>query len=50
MVTSESENPTGSLDAEKTRLAQTLNYRAASAVFPTHRNAVEIIDKRAKFY
>jgi len=50
MVTSETENPTGTLASEQTRLAQTLNYRASSQVFQAHRNAVEIVDKRAKFY
>lgn len=50
MVTSETQNPAGSIEAEQTRLAQTLNYRATSEAFTAHRNAVEIEDKRAKFY
>ncbi len=49
-VTSVSENPVGNVEAEQTRLAQTLNNRAASQVFQTHRDAVEIVDKRSKFY
>jgi peptidyl-prolyl cis-trans isomerase D len=50
MVTSETENPTGSVDTEQNRLAQTLYYRATQQVFQTHRDAVEIVDKRSKFY
>lgn len=50
MVTSESQNPVGSVSDEQTRLAQTLNYRAAQQAFLTHRDAVEIVDKRSKFY
>ena len=49
-VTSVSENPAGNVEAEQNRLAQTLNYRAASQAFQTHRNSVEIVDKRSKFY
>ncbi len=50
MVTSENQNPAGNVTAEQNRLAQTLNYRASSGAFITHRNAVEIVDKRSKFY
>lgn len=50
MVTSESQNPVGSVSDEQTRLAQTLNYRAAQQAFLAHRDAVEIVDKRSKFY
>jgi len=50
MVTSETENPAANIQAEQNRLAQTLSYRAASQAFQTHKNAVEIVDKRAKFY
>jgi len=50
MVTSESENPAGNVANEQKRLEQTLAYRATSEAFVTHKNAVEIVDKRAKFY
>ena len=50
MVTSETENPVGNVAAEQSRLEQTLAYRASSESFITHRNAVEIVDKRSKFY
>ena len=50
MVTSVTENPANNVEAEQLRLAQTLNYRAASQVFQAHRDAVEIVDERAKFY
>ncbi len=49
-VTSESEGSGANVATEQMRLAQTNNYRAASQVFTTHRNSVEIEDKRAKFY
>lgn len=50
MVTSETENPVGNVKTEQMRLAQNESYRASSEAFLTHRNAVEIVDKRAKFY
>jgi len=50
MVTSESQNPVGNLTAEQNRLAQTLSYRAAQQAFQVHRDAVEIVDRRSKFY
>ncbi len=50
MVTSETEAPGVNVAAEKMRLAQTNNYRVSSQVFQAHRNAVEIDDKRSKFY
>lgn len=50
MVTSETQNPVGDIAAEQNRLAQTLNYRAAQQAFQVHREAVEIVDKRSKFY
>ena len=50
MVTSETENPVGNVNSEQKRLEQTLAYRASSEAFLTHRNAVEIVDKRSKFY
>ena len=50
-VTAKNDVPsTMSVKSEQMRLAQTLGYRAASSVIKTHRNAVEIEDKRAKFY
>ncbi|WP_167610165.1 peptidylprolyl isomerase [Maribellus sediminis] len=50
VVTSETQNPAGDIAAEQNRLAQTLNYRAAQQAFQAHRDAVEIVDKRSKFY
>ncbi|MGQ8335965.1 peptidylprolyl isomerase [Sunxiuqinia sp. A32] len=38
------------LDAEKTRLAQSLGYRANYQAYEAQRNSVEIDDKRSKFY
>ena len=35
---------------EQVRLAQNLNFRAASQAFEAHRNSVEIVDRRSKFY
>ncbi len=50
MVTSENDNPAGDVASAKRRLEQTLAYRASSEAFTAQRNAVEIEDKRAKFY
>ncbi len=50
MVTSETENPVANVEAEQNRLAQTISYRAASQTFEAHKEAVEIVDKRSKFY
>ncbi|MFV0589790.1 MAG: SurA N-terminal domain-containing protein [Draconibacterium sp.] len=50
VVTSETENPSANVEAEQNRLAQTLSIRASSQAIQTHENAVEIVDKRAKFY
>jgi len=49
-VTAVSDNPVGDVKTEQNRMAQTLNYQAASLAFQAHRNAVEIEDKRSKFY
>lgn len=49
-VTSVNENPAGDIATEQNRMAQTLSYQAASLAFQAHRNAVEIVDKRSKFY
>ncbi|HEX7583131.1 MAG TPA: peptidylprolyl isomerase, partial [Prolixibacteraceae bacterium] len=38
------------LKGEKTRLAQSLGYRAGSQVFESLKKVVEITDRRAKFY
>jgi len=38
------------LKGEKTRLAQTIGYRAGSQVFESLKKVVDIEDKRAKFY
>jgi peptidyl-prolyl cis-trans isomerase D len=43
-------NEEGDIAAEQTRLAQTLSNRANSQAFEAHRNSVEIVDKRSKFY
>jgi peptidyl-prolyl cis-trans isomerase D len=50
MVTAENEGAGADVAAEQKRLTQTTSYRVASQAFTTHRNAVEIVDKRAKFY
>uniref|UniRef100_UPI00321784C1 peptidylprolyl isomerase n=1 Tax=uncultured Draconibacterium sp. TaxID=1573823 RepID=UPI00321784C1 len=50
MVTSENEGAGVDVATEKMRMAQTNGYRVASQAFQAHRNAVEIEDKRAKFY
>lgn len=49
-VTSVSQGADQNVDAEQNRLAQTINMRASSQVFEAHREAVEIVDKRSKFY
>ncbi|MEN8115751.1 MAG: SurA N-terminal domain-containing protein [Bacteroidota bacterium] len=50
-VTSVSDASAGQdVSVEQTRLAQNLNYRATSQAFTAHKNAVEIVDKRSKFY
>ena len=49
-VTSINELNNANVTNEKSRLAQNLNFRANSQAFEAHRNAVEIVDKRSKFY
>ncbi len=49
-VTSINELNNENVASEKSRLAQNLNFRANSQAFEAHRNAVEIVDKRSKFY
>lgn len=51
MPTSVNEDAVGvDVAAQKMRLAQSNTYRVSSEAFNVHRNAVEIEDKRAKFY
>jgi peptidyl-prolyl cis-trans isomerase D len=50
MVTAENDGAGADVAAEQKRLTQTTGYRVASQAFTAHRNAVEIVDKRAKFY
>ena len=38
------------ITAEQSRLTQSLNFRANSQAFEAHKNSVEIVDKRNKFY
>jgi len=49
-ISSANDVPAGDLNNEQTRLAQNLNFRASNQAYEAHRNAVEIEDKRAKFY
>jgi len=49
-ITSVNEIPSGDLNNEQTRLAQNLNFRASNQAYQAHREAVEIEDKRSKFY
>jgi peptidyl-prolyl cis-trans isomerase D len=49
-VTSISEGNDQDLNAEKIRLAQNYNFRATSQAVQAHRDVVEIVDKRSKFY
>jgi len=49
-VTSFTANADTDLKAEKTRLAQSLGYRAGSQVFESLKKLVEIDDRRSKFY
>ncbi len=49
-ITSKNEVPAGDLNTEQTRMAQNLNFRATSQAYEAHKNAVEISDKRSKFY
>ncbi len=49
-VTAENIVPAGDVAVEQARLAQSMAFRANSQAFEAHRNAVEIVDKRSKFY
>lgn len=49
-VTSVDEGTEEDVANEQLRLAQNLSFRANSQAFEAHRNSVEIVDKRAKFY
>lgn len=49
-VTSIDEGIEEDIAVEQIRLAQSLGFRANSQSFEAHRNSVEIVDKRAKFY
>ena len=49
-VTSVDEGVQNDIANEQMRLEQSLAYRAGAQVFETHKNSVEIVDKRAKFY
>ena len=49
-VTSVNEGTNQDLAAEKMQLEQSMSMRANSQAIEAHRNAVEITDKRSKFY
>ncbi len=49
-VTSVNEGVKNDIAAEQVSLAQSLSLRANSQAFEAHRNSVEIVDKRSKFY
>jgi len=49
-VTSINEGTQGDVANEQLRLAQSYNSRANAQAFEAHRNSVEIVDKRSKFY
>ncbi len=49
-ITSVSTNADKDLKGEKARLAQAVNYRAGALAFESLKKAVEIEDRRAKFY
>jgi peptidyl-prolyl cis-trans isomerase D len=44
------EGPANGLESEKMRLAQNLNFRAASQAYNVHREKADIDDQRARFY
>ena len=50
MVTSVNDNSNLDLASEKTQLEQSLSMRASSQSTEVHKDAVEIVDKRSKFY
>ena len=49
-ITSISTNTDNDLKGEKTRLEQSLGYRASSQVFEALKKETQIVDKRSKFY
>ena len=49
-VTAITNNSDNDLKGEKSKLAQAMGYRANSQVFESLKKAVEIVDKRSKFY
>jgi peptidyl-prolyl cis-trans isomerase D len=49
-VTSVNEGVAEDIANEQVRLAQSFNSRASLQAFEAHRNSVEIVDKRSKFY
>ena len=49
-VTSANQGTEQGVDAEQTRLAQSLGYRATSQAYEAQRKKAEIVDKRSKFY
>ncbi|HOI50228.1 MAG TPA: peptidylprolyl isomerase, partial [Prolixibacteraceae bacterium] len=49
-VSSVTEGTDTDLTGEKNRLAQSIGYRAGFQAYDAHQKAVEIVDKRAKFY
>jgi peptidyl-prolyl cis-trans isomerase D len=49
-VTAENSANAEDVSVEQARLAQSLSFRANSQAFEAHRKAVEIVDKRSKFY
>ncbi len=50
MVISVNEGTNQDTESEKMQLAQSMKMRANSQAIEAHKNAVEIVDKRAKFY
>ncbi len=49
-VTSVNQGAEEDISSEQARLAQSLSFRGNSQAFEAHRNSVEIVDKRTKFY
>jgi peptidyl-prolyl cis-trans isomerase D len=49
-VTSVNQNPGANVDSEKSRLAQSMSFRASSQAYQAIRENADIVDKRSKFY
>jgi len=49
-ITAVKTNPNTDLKGEKNRLLQALNSRAGSQVFESLKKAIDVVDKRSKFY